>query len=78
MTFKRFPCPMCTSFIGSFASKIADIRQRAAIAFTARSPIERLVEAKRARGWTDIPVYSDGDGASDLVRSLGAIQMLRR
>ena len=60
---RKAPCPMCTSFIGSFASKIADIRQRAAIAFTARSPIERLVEAKRARGWTDIPVYSDGDGA---------------
>jgi len=57
------PCPMCTSFMGSFASKIADVRQRVAIAFVARSPIERLVEAKRARGWTDIPVYSDGDGA---------------
>jgi predicted dithiol-disulfide oxidoreductase (DUF899 family) len=56
-------CPMCTSFIGSFASKIADVRQRIAIAFVARSPIERLVEAKRARGWTDIPVYSDSDGA---------------
>jgi predicted dithiol-disulfide oxidoreductase (DUF899 family) len=60
---RKAPCPMCTSFIGSFASKIADVRQRIAIAFTARSPIERLVEAKRARGWTDIPVYSDSDGA---------------
>jgi len=60
---RKAPCPMCTSFMGSFASKIADIRQRAAIAFTARSPIERLIEARRARGWTDIPVYSDGDGA---------------
>ena len=60
---RKAPCPMCTSFIGSFASKIADVRQRVAIAFTARSPIERLVEAKRARGWTDIPVYSDGEGA---------------
>jgi predicted dithiol-disulfide oxidoreductase (DUF899 family) len=60
---RKAPCPMCTSFMGSFASKVADIRQRAALAFTARSPIERLIEAKRARGWTDIPVYSDGDGA---------------
>ena len=60
---RKAPCPMCTSFIGSFATKIADVRQRIAIAFVARSPIERLVEAKRARGWTDIPVYSDPDGA---------------
>ena len=60
---RKAPCPMCTSFMGSFASKIADVRQRVAIAFVARSPIERLVEARRARGWTDIPVYSDSDGA---------------
>ena len=56
------PCPMCTSLMGGFDHKIADIRQRVAIAFTARSPIERLVEAKAARAWRDLPVYSDGDG----------------
>jgi predicted dithiol-disulfide oxidoreductase (DUF899 family) len=56
------PCPMCTSLMGAFDHKIADIRQRVAIAFTARSPIERLIEAKRARGWRDLPVYSDTDG----------------
>ena len=59
---RKAPCPMCTSFIGSFASKIADIRQKIAIAFVARSPIGRLVEAKRARGWTQLPVYSDPSG----------------
>ncbi len=56
------PCPMCTSLMGGFDHKIADIRQRVAIAFTARSPIERLIEAKKARGWTDLPVYSDQQG----------------
>jgi predicted dithiol-disulfide oxidoreductase (DUF899 family) len=56
------PCPMCTSMMGGIDHKIADIRQRVAIAFTARSPIERLTEAKRARGWTDLPVYSDASG----------------
>ena len=60
---RKAPCPMCTSFMGSFATKIADVRQRIAIAFVARSPIERLIDAKAARGWSDIPVYSDGDGA---------------
>ena len=56
------PCPMCTSFMGAVDHKIADIRQRTAIAFTARSPIDRLIAAKRSRGWTDLPVYSDTSG----------------
>ena len=59
---REAPCPMCTSLMGGLDHKIADIRQRVAIAFTARSPIERLVEAKAARGWRDLPVYSDGAG----------------
>lgn len=56
------PCPMCTSFMGGFDHKIADIQQRIAIAFIARSPIERLVEFKRLRGWNQLPVYSDPSG----------------
>ena len=32
------------------------------IAFTARSPIERLIDAKESRGWTDLPVFSDESG----------------
>jgi predicted dithiol-disulfide oxidoreductase (DUF899 family) len=48
--------------MGGFDHKIADIRQRVAIAFTARSPIERLVAFKRSRGWMDLPVYSDTSG----------------
>ncbi len=59
---REAPCPMCTSLMGALDHKIADIRQRAAIAFTARSPIERLVEAKAARGWRDLPVFSDEQG----------------
>ena len=59
---REAPCPMCTSFMGGLDHKIADIRERVAIAFTARSPIERLIEAKRARGWTNIPVFSDESG----------------
>lgn len=59
---REAPCPMCTSMMGGLDHKIADIRQRIAIAFTARSPVERLIAAKQARGWTALPVYSDGDG----------------
>ena len=59
---REAPCPMCTSLMGGLDHKIADIRQRAAIAFTARSPIERLIDAKASRGWSDVPVYSDAGG----------------
>jgi predicted dithiol-disulfide oxidoreductase (DUF899 family) len=59
---RESPCPMCTSLMGGLDHKIADIRQRAAIAFTARSAIERLIDAKKVRGWTDLPVYSDTSG----------------
>ena len=63
------PCPMCTSFMGGFDHKINDIRQRVAIAFTARSSIDRMIEAKRARGWQSLPIYSDvsGDYTRDYV-----------
>jgi predicted dithiol-disulfide oxidoreductase (DUF899 family) len=65
------PCPMCTSYMGGLDHKIADIRQRVGIAFTARSSIDRLIEAKAARGWADLPVYSDesGDYTRDYVSS---------
>ena len=56
------PCPMCTSFMGSWEGKVPDIEQRVALAMVARSPIERLVAAKKARGWTQLKVYSDADG----------------
>lgn len=57
------PCPMCTSLMSALDHKVADIEQRVALAMVARSPIERLIEAKAARGWTQLKVYSDGDGA---------------
>src|SRR6478735_7212787 len=56
------PCPMCTSFMGGLDHKVADLGQRVAIACVARAPIDRLIAAKRARGWTDLPVYSDASG----------------
>jgi predicted dithiol-disulfide oxidoreductase (DUF899 family) len=66
---REAPCPMCTSLMAGLDHKITDIRQRVAIAFTARSPIERLVDAKQARGWTELPVFSDqaGDYTRDYV-----------
>jgi predicted dithiol-disulfide oxidoreductase (DUF899 family) len=56
------PCPMCTSLMGSLEGKVADFEQNIALAMVARSPINRLKEAKAARGWKQLKVYSDGDG----------------
>jgi predicted dithiol-disulfide oxidoreductase (DUF899 family) len=57
------PCPMCTSFMASLEGKVPDIEQRVALAMVARSPLQRLVAAKKARGWTQLKVYSDSVGA---------------
>ncbi|WJR76075.1 DUF899 family protein [Bradyrhizobium sp. NP1] len=56
------PCPMCTSFMSTWEAKLPDVAQRIAFVFVARSPIARLVEAKKARGWTRMKVYSDFAG----------------
>jgi predicted dithiol-disulfide oxidoreductase (DUF899 family) len=56
------PCPMCTSFMGTWEEKLPDIEQRVSFVFVARSPIARLIEAKRARGWTQHRIYSDTSG----------------
>jgi len=63
------PCPMCTSLMAAFESKISDVSQRIGLAMVARSPIERLVAARAARGWRAMPVYSDtrGDFTRDYV-----------
>jgi predicted dithiol-disulfide oxidoreductase (DUF899 family) len=59
---RELPCPMCTSLLGSWDHKVPDIEQRVALAAVARSPIDRLIAAKRARGWTQLKVYSDSAG----------------
>lgn len=56
------PCPMCTSFMSTWEGKLPDIEQRVSFVFVARSPIARLIEAKKARGWTRHKVYSDAAG----------------
>jgi len=59
---RKQPCPMCTSLMSSWESHAPDIEQRVGFAMVARSPIGRLIEAKKARGWKNLKVYSDGSG----------------
>jgi predicted dithiol-disulfide oxidoreductase (DUF899 family) len=56
------PCPSCTSFMSTWEEKVPDVGQRVSFVFVARSPIARLIEAKKARGWTRLKVYSDASG----------------
>ena len=60
---RKKPCPSCTSYMGTWEQKMADIQQRAGFVMMARSPIERLIEAKKARGWTHLKMVSDTEGA---------------
>ncbi len=59
---RKGPCPSCTSFLSAWNGIAVNLRERVAIAVTARSPIERLVEYKRQRGFANLPFVSDGPG----------------
>jgi predicted dithiol-disulfide oxidoreductase (DUF899 family) len=59
---RKAPCPSCTSFLTSWSGTAVNLRERAAIAVTARSPIERLKEYKQQRGLANLPFLSDTSG----------------
>jgi predicted dithiol-disulfide oxidoreductase (DUF899 family) len=59
---RKGPCPSCTSFLSAWNGIAVNLRERVAMAVTARSPIERLVEYKRQRGFANLPFLSDLTG----------------
>ncbi len=59
---RKAPCPMCTSFLTAWNGIAVNLRERVAIAVTARSPIERLIEYKKQRGFAKLPFVSDVSG----------------
>jgi predicted dithiol-disulfide oxidoreductase (DUF899 family) len=59
---RKAACPMCTSFLSSWNGTAVNLRECAAIAVTARSPIERLVDYKHQRGFANLPFVSDRSG----------------
>jgi predicted dithiol-disulfide oxidoreductase (DUF899 family) len=60
-------CPMCTAMLTSWEGTARNLRERVALAVTARSPIERLLDFKKERGWHNLQLYSDIEG--DYTRS---------
>lgn len=59
---RKAPCPMCTSFLNAWNGTAVNLRERVAIAVTGRSPIERLIEYKKQRGFANLPFFSDMSG----------------
>jgi predicted dithiol-disulfide oxidoreductase (DUF899 family) len=59
---RKAPCPMCTSFLSSWNGTAVNLRERSAIAVTARSPIDRLTDYKKQRVFTNLPFASDMSG----------------
>lgn len=53
------PCPMCTNVVGPWDAVADDLAQQMSFVVVARSPIERLKEWKRERGWQHIRLYTD-------------------
>jgi predicted dithiol-disulfide oxidoreductase (DUF899 family) len=51
-------CPLCTSFIDAVDGEVVHVTQQVAFAIVARSPIERLREHARERGWRDVRLLS--------------------
>lgn len=60
-------CPMCTAMLTSWEGTARNLRERVALAVTSRSPIERLLDFKKERGWQNLQIYSDIKG--DYTRS---------
>jgi predicted dithiol-disulfide oxidoreductase (DUF899 family) len=55
-------CPMCTAMLTSWEGTARNLRERVALAVTARSPIDRLLDFREERGWKNLQLYSDGKG----------------
>ena len=54
------PCPMCTSMLDGLDGQAPHVTQRVNLAVAAKSPIRRIREHARERGWTGLRLVSTG------------------
>ncbi len=52
------PCPGCTHFLDSFDGVLRHAPQRASVYIVAKSPLARILEWARQRGWTHLTFLS--------------------
>ena len=51
---RKAACPMCTSRLSAWKGVAVNLRERLSIAVTTRSPIERAVDFKQQRGFSNL------------------------
>ncbi len=54
----KAPCPLCTSFLDGIDGQAHHIRQHVALAVSAKSPIARIRDFARRRGWRRLRLVS--------------------
>ena len=54
----KHACPMCTSFLDGLDGNAQHIAQRTNLVVIAKSPIERILEYARGRGWRNLRLVS--------------------
>ncbi len=54
----KAPCPMCTAMLDSLDGAARHVGERAALVVIAKSPIERIMEFSRVRGWSHLRLLS--------------------
>lgn len=54
-------CPMCTSFLDGLDGNAQHIAQRTNLVVIAKSPLERILEYSRGRGWRDLRLLSSAE-----------------
>lgn len=68
---RKAPCPMCTNLLDAWDGTADDLAQHLSLVVVARSPLERLTEVKRQRGWKNLRLASavTDDFTRDYARS---------
>jgi predicted dithiol-disulfide oxidoreductase (DUF899 family) len=59
------PCSGCVHFLDGLEGAVPHIRERTAFVVVAKSPIERLLEVARERGWRQLRLYSTNGNTYD-------------
>ena len=60
------PCPMCTSLLDSLDGSVLHATQRINFAVVAKSPVQRIRDFVRQRGWTNFRILSSGNNTYNL------------
>ena len=55
------PCPMCTSMLDALVANGKDIQRNVSLAIVARSPVARILELARSRGWSGVRLLSSAN-----------------